>query len=130
MSSPLKSNTQRIWQWIIGLLFIAAGSNHFIRPAPYVAMMPAYLPAPVLLVQISGIAEALGGLGVLIPYTRRLAAWCLILLLLAVFPANLNVAIHGWPGETIPTWLLWVRLPMQPIFIWWVLCVYIKPPKP
>ena len=125
----MKTTTRHIWHWLIGILFIATGSNHFINPKPYIAMMPAYLPAPELLVQISGIAEALGGLGVLFRFSRRFAAWGLILLLIAVFPANLYVALYGWPGENIPTWLLWARLPFQPLAIWWVYRVYLKPPK-
>jgi len=88
-------------------------------------MMPAWLPAPAALVQISGVAEMLGGAGVLLAATRRFAAWGLILLLVAVFPANLGVALHGWPGENIPGWVLWCRLPFQALFIWWVYRVYL-----
>ena len=87
--------------------------------------MPSYLPAHVALVQISGVVEILGGIGVLLPRTRRCAAWGLILLLVAVFPANLNVALHGWPGENIPDWILWARLPFQPLAIWWIYRIYI-----
>ena len=117
----MKSSTKRRWQWGVGLLFIVAGANHFLVPQPYLAMMPGYLPAHVVLVQISGLAEIAGGIGVLFAATRSLAAWGLILLLVAVFPANLNVALHGWPGTDLPAWLLWVRLPLQVVFIW---CIY------
>ena len=116
--------------WIIGTFFIVAGAYHFLKPGPYVAMMPPYLPWPELLVAISGIAEIAGGSGVLIPPLRRLAGWGLILLLLAVFPANLQVALHGWPGSDLPGWVLWLRLPLQALFIWLVyrLCIgRIKP---
>jgi uncharacterized membrane protein len=88
-------------------------------------MMPSYLPAHALLVQISGVAEILGGIGILLPWTRRLAAWGLILLLVAVFPANLDVALHGWPGVNLPGWILWCRLPLQPVFIWWIYRLYV-----
>jgi uncharacterized membrane protein len=109
----------------VGLLFVAAGANHFLMPKPYLALMPAYLPAHAELVQISGVAEILGGLGVLFASTRRFAAWGLILLLVAVFPANLNAALYGWPGVHVSAWVLWFRLPFQPVFIWWVYRIYV-----
>jgi uncharacterized membrane protein len=121
----MKAQTRTVWQWVVGLFFIPAGVNHFLNPNPYVTMMPAWLPAHVALVQISGVAEILGGVGVLIPQTRRCAAWGLIALLVAVFPANLNVALHGWPGENIPAWILWARLPFQPLMIWWIWRIYL-----
>jgi uncharacterized membrane protein len=109
----------------VGLLFVAAGANHFLMPKPYLSMMPSYLPAHAALVQISGVAEILGGLGVLFASTRRLSAWGLILLLVAVFPANLNAAFHGWPGVSVSGWVLWFRLPLQAVFIWWVYRIYV-----
>jgi uncharacterized membrane protein len=110
----------------VGLLFMAAGANHFLSPKPYLSMMPSYLPDHAELVQISGVAEILGGLGVLFARTRRLAAWGLILLLMAVFPANLNAALHGWPGVRVSGWVLWCRLPLQAVFIWWVYRIYLS----
>jgi uncharacterized membrane protein len=121
----LKATTKRGWQWIVGLLFAAAGANHFLMPKPYLSLMPSYLPAHAAFVQISGVAEILGGLGVLLASTRRFAAWGLILLLVAVFPANLNAALNGWPGVDVPGWVLWARLPFQAVFIWWVYRVYL-----
>ena len=106
--------------WIVGAFFIAAGAYHFANPAPYLTMMPPYLPAPATLVAASGVAEMLGGAGVLLRATRGAAGWGLIALLLAVFPANLHVALHGWPGVDLPRWVLWARLPLQPVFIWLV----------
>jgi uncharacterized membrane protein len=84
-------------------------------------MMPAELPAHQLLVQISGIAEILGGLGLILPQTRRLTAWCLIALFVAIFPANLNMALNHLPlgTQTVPTWALWARLPLQVLLIAW-----------
>jgi uncharacterized membrane protein len=84
-------------------------------------MVPEILPAPLLLVQISGIAEIAGGLGLLFPATRRLAAWGLIALLIAVFPANINMAVNHLPlgSHTIPQWALWARLPAQLVLVWW-----------
>jgi uncharacterized membrane protein len=102
--------------------------NHFLSPKPYLSMMPAYLPAHLVLVQISGVAEILGGLGVLFEATRIPAACGLILLLIAVFPANLGVALHGWPGVNLPSWALWCRLPFQAVFIGWIYRLYLASP--
>ncbi len=106
----------------LGATFILAGLNHFRNPAPYLQIMPAYLPAHEELVAISGAAEIAGGLGVLWPKTQRAAGWGLILLLLAVFPANIYAAGHGMEifGKVVPKWLLWARLPLQILLIWWV----------
>ncbi|MBK7076559.1 MAG: DoxX family protein [Myxococcales bacterium] len=100
---------------------VAAGANHFVSPDPYVAMMPAALPAHLALVYVSGVAEIAGGLGLILPRTRRAAAWGLVLLLLAVFPANVNMAVNHLPlGErALPTWALWGRLPLQALLIAW-----------
>src|SRR5580658_2449711 len=109
--------TRSIAPRLLGLLFIILGANHFLNPAPYLAMMPSYLPWPETLNFVSGAAEIAGGVGVILPATRALAAWGLIALLVAVFPANVQVALHGWPGESIPAWVLWARLPFQPLMI-------------
>ncbi len=110
-----------ILRWVLTVFMVAAGLNHFYNPAPYLGMMPDALPAHALLVQISGVAEILGGLGLILPQTRRLAAWGLIALLLAVFPANLNMALNHLPlGTTeVPSWALWARLPLQVVLIAW-----------
>jgi uncharacterized membrane protein len=113
-------SVRSLWLWIIAAFFVVAGANHFAHPAPYRSMMPSYLPWPDGLIWISGIAEMLGGLGLLLPQTRRLAAWGLIALLVAVFHANVNVALHGWPGVDLAPWILWLRLPFQPLFAWWI----------
>ena len=115
---------------ILAAFFVVAGLNHFLNPSPYLSMMPPYLPWHRELVVISGIAEIAGGLGILLAKIRRFAGWGLIALLVAVFPANLQVALHGWPGEQIPQWLLWARLPLQPVLIAWVyrVCATHRPP--
>jgi uncharacterized membrane protein len=106
--------------WLLALFFVAAGCNHFRMPQPYLAMMPPWLPRPEWLNEASGAAEIIGGLAVLIPALRRAAGWGLIVLLVAVFPANVQVALHGWPGYAIPAWILWARLPWQGLFMAWV----------
>lgn len=110
-------------RWILTVLMVAQGANHFVNPDPFVAMMPAELPSSwhLALVYISGVAEIAGGLGLILPATRKAAAWGLILLLLAVFPANVNMALNDIPlgGRDLPTWALWGRLPFQILFIAW-----------
>ena len=110
-----------ILRGVLAVFFIAAGLNHFRNPAIYLGMMPPWLPAPELMGQISGGAEILGGLGLLVPATRRFAGWGLVALLVAIFPANLHVAMQGnMPGLDVPAWGLWLRLPFQLVFLWWV----------
>ena len=84
-------------------------------------IVPKMLPAPKLLVWISGVAEIAGGLGLLIPMTQRWAAWGLIALYVAVFPANINMAMNDLPlgRQKVPRWAQWARLPFQALFIGW-----------
>lgn len=103
----------------LGLVFIGSGMAHLLLPRPFLAIVPDYLPAPRTLVGISGLAEFAGGLGVLIPATRRPAAWGLVALLISVFPANLWMAGHPERFSSIPPWTLWARLPLQlPLIAW------------
>ena len=110
-------------RWLLTIGMVLAGANHFIDPALYVAMMPDALPWPLELVYVSGVFEILGGLGLILPGTRRLAGWGLVALFVAVFPANLNMAVHHLPfgGRPVPSWALWARLPLQLVFIAWAL---------
>jgi len=112
-----------VLRWLLTVFMVLAGVNHFLAPAPYLAMMPAELPASshLALVYVSGVAEILGGLGLILPVTRRLAAWGLIALLVAILPANINMAVNQLPlgGTPVPAWLLWVRLPLQLVLIAW-----------
>ncbi len=113
-----------VLRWALALFFVAAGLNHFRAPEVYFGMMPPWLPWRLELNVISGAAEVLGGLGLLVPATRRLAGWGLIALLVAVFPANLHVALQGkMPGFDFSPTVLWARLPFQAVAIaavWWV----------
>jgi uncharacterized membrane protein len=121
MLAGMTRRARTVSRWLLTLFMIGAGINHFASPAPYVGMMPSALPAPLALVYVSGVAEILGGAGLIFAATRRLAAWWLIALLIAVFPANLNMAVNHLPLGTheLPTWALWARLPLQGLLIWW-----------
>ncbi len=104
--------------YLMGILYIAAGVNHFISPRFYLKIMPPYLPQHELLVTLSGIAEIMLGTLLFIPITRTWAAWGIIVLLLAIFPANLYMA-YGTPFQDMSPWLRWGRLPLQLVLIWW-----------
>jgi uncharacterized membrane protein len=108
-----------VMRWLLGLLFIAAGANHFRDPSFYVRMMPPYLPWHRGLVLVSGACEiVLGGL-LLVPRYSHYAAWGLIALLIAVFPANLYMAMNPDLYPRISPAALWVRLPLQGVLIAW-----------
>lgn len=104
---------------LLALAFVGAGVNHFINPPFYLAMMPPQLPAHAPLVQVSGVFEILGGIGVLVPRTRVVSGWGLVALLFAVFPANVYMALtpERWPD--LPPWGLYARLPLQGVMIAW-----------
>lgn len=104
-------------QAILGLSFIGVGSLHFVIEKFFVAIVPESLPNPEALVQISGVAEIAGGIGVLIPGTRSLAGKGLLALLIAVFPANINMAVNAERFNNLPEWTLWARLPLQFVMI-------------
>lgn len=110
-----------ILRWALTILMVVAGLNHFRSPALYAAMIPTALPMPLILVYVSGAAEIAGGLGLIFAATRRWAAWGLIALFIAIFPANLNMALHHMPLGTVqvPAWLLWARLPLQLVLMAW-----------
>ena len=119
-AEPNREPASRRWLRAgLALLFVGAGMLHFERPETYLRIMPPALPAPSLLVLLSGAAEVAGGLGLLLPVTRRAAGWGLLALLVAVFPAN--VYMVGLAGALhIPAWVLWARLPLQPLLGWLV----------
>lgn len=111
MKTPLR--------WLFGILFVLAGLNHFRSPAFYISMMPPYLPWHPELVAISGVAEI--ALGALLLFQRwaRLAGWGLIALLVAVFPANVHMAMNPELYPSISPTALWLRLPVQGLLIAW-----------
>jgi uncharacterized membrane protein len=112
----------RFARFIAGPFMTLSGVNHFVNPRFYRAIMPDYLPAHGELVAISGVAEIAGGVGAMIPATRRPAGWFLIATLIAIFPANLHMALHPERYKSVPggTNALYGRLPVQGLFIYWV----------
>lgn len=116
------SRSKRILLWVMGVAYCLAGFNHLYNPEFYVAIMPPGLPSPEWLNVISGLFEIVLGVYVLEPRTRILAAWGIVALLIAIFPATVyvamaNVGLEG-PGTGIGTGN-WVRLPFQAVFIAW-----------
>ena len=106
-------------------MFLFTGTDHFLNTGRYLPMMPPTLPSPLALIYVSGFFELAGAVGLLIRRTRRWAAWGLVALLIAVFPANIYVAISGGSIAGMPSspWYYWARLPVQLIFIawaWWL----------
>ena len=107
---------------VLAAAFVGAGVLHFVRPRMFEAIVPRWLPAPRALVLLSGAAEIAGGVGLLVPGLRVAAAWGLAALLVAVFPANVEMARHAERFASVaPRWALWARLPLQAVLIAWVL---------
>jgi uncharacterized membrane protein len=110
--------------YVMGPLYVVAGILHFVVPELYAQIIPPFLPAPLALVYLSGVAEIVVGVGVLIPRTRRYAAWATIALLVAIFPANVYMAtsmvvVEGIGGGDPSPLIRWGRLPLQGVLILW-----------
>ncbi len=103
----------------LSIFFVGVGITHFTSPGFFVRIMPPYLPWHLELVHLSGVLEILGGLGVLVPAVRRLAGWGLVALLVAVYPANVHMALHPDDFADLPAWAIYARLPLQFVFIAW-----------
>lgn len=108
-----------ILQYLLCVAFVLAGLNHFINPALYLKIMPPYLPWHLFLVYLSGFFEMALGVLLLIPAFTRVAAWGLVALLVAVFPANIHMAVNPQLYPDISPLALWLRLPLQAVFIAW-----------
>lgn len=126
-----RSWPRRIALVLLSLFFVSIGIAHFAAAQAFVDIMPPYLPWHLQLVWLSGVFEILGGLGVLPVATRRFAGYGLIALLVAVFPANLHMAMDPEPfvAQGLPAWALYARLPFQLVFaawVWWAT----KPEEP
>lgn len=113
---------------VLSVFFLVAGFNHFVNPEFYMKIMPPYLPAPAILNAVSGAIEMLLAMMLLRPEIRSLTAWCLILLLIAVFPANVHMYTQGGAAYGVPDWALLLRLPLQFVLMAWVF-VHTKNPE-
>ena len=116
----------------LALLFVTIGVLHFVAPAFFLAIVPPWVPEPALAVTASGVAEIAGGVGLLFNRTRRLAGWGLLLLLVAVFPANVHMLQQALasdpPASSLWLAVLWLRLPLQPLLMLLVWRVAIRMP--
>jgi uncharacterized membrane protein len=113
-------------KYLMAILYILAGINHFVKTGFYLSIMPAYLPWHLALVYISGVIEFVLGAMLLLPKFSRLAAWGVIALLIAVFPANINMAVNPQLFPDIKLLFLYLRLPLQGVLIVWAYW-YTKP---
>ena len=122
MNLKASSNRRKeILRVILSVAIIVVGITHFTTPIPFVRIVPPQFPNPLALVYVSGFFEILGGIGLLIPVVSVAAAWGLIALFVAVFPANINMAVNQIAIEGVPHQpvLYWVRLPFQAVLIAW-----------
>ena len=103
----------------MAIFYAYAGLNHFLNPALYLKIMPPYLPYHLLLVYVSGIFEMVFGLMLFVNRYSRIGAWGIISLLIAVFPANIQMALHPNLYPEIAPLTLWLRLPLQGVLIAW-----------
>ena len=112
---------------LLASLFLFAGTVHLAHPALFLPIMPPFIPFPIPAILVSGVFELLGGAGLLVPERRVqvLTGWGLVLLLLAVFPANIYMAVAQvkLPGLHVEPWMAWARLPLQPLLILGVMWV-------
>tara|TARA_B100000767_G_C19624375_1_gene475487 strand:- start:6 stop:458 length:453 start_codon:yes stop_codon:yes gene_type:complete len=113
----------------LAIFFIVIGCDHFIRPNFYVGIMPPYLPAHLELVYLSGLLEILGGVAVLIGALRRLAGVGLMVLLVAVYPANVHMAMHPELFPELDLGALYARLALQFVFLYWVYASTLATPR-
>jgi len=123
MSHALSTHSRSHLVALLGIaaFFLGGGIAHFMFSPFFVAIVPDYIPTPALMVAISGVGEIAGAIGILMVRTRKIAGFALLLLLvIAVFPANLNMAQHPEQFTELPAWLLYVRLPLQLLVLIWV----------
>lgn len=113
--------------YVVALAMVAVGITHFVNTPLFVSIMPPWIPFHEWMVWLSGVAEIVIGILLAVPKTRKLGSWALIALLIAVFPANIHMAVNdiqpAGVTEPVPAWAAWGRLPLQFVFIgiaWWI----------
>jgi uncharacterized membrane protein len=105
--------------YLMAVLFIIAGLNHFRNPRMYIKIIPPFFTNPKLINILSGVAEIVLGALLMVGYTSNFAAWGIIALLIAVFPANFYMYQNKKASFGLPNWILFVRLPLQFVLIFW-----------
>lgn len=110
----------------LGVVFMSVGVVHTVALKVLAAIVPDYLPAHRELVLAAGWSASAAGVALLVPETRRPAAWFMVAWLLAVYPANIWMAVKSGRYHQVPEWMLWARLPFQLPMVWWAY-QYAKP---
>lgn len=133
MTDSDSSSRSQALRYAMGLLYVTTGVGHFLAPKALERIVPPQLPEPMALVYLSGVAEIALGIGVLFERTRRASAWGIVALLIAVFPANVYMAIDSMATEMVPDRFddaaqvaAWLRLPLQAVLIGWA-WLYTRP---
>jgi uncharacterized membrane protein len=114
---------------LLAVLLVAQGVNHFVNEAFFAAMIPDGWPAPRALVEVSGVAEVAIGAAMLLPRLLAPAGWAALALFVAVFPANVNMALHPERFPTMAPAALWIRLPFQAVFCLWAWWCCLRDPR-
>jgi uncharacterized membrane protein len=126
MSPGTRAKLRTGFRVFYALFYLFGGINHFYNPAFYLHLMPTYIPAHALMVQLSGVAEIILGIALLVPRTVHLAGWGIIALLLAVSPVHVYMLQYPERFPEVPYAGLWFRIVLQLFFIWWA-WLYTRP---
>lgn len=129
LRSPTFEKMKKVSLYLMTALYIVTGLNHFVHPGSYTKIMPHWLPWHYQLVYISGACEIAFALLLLFPLTRRLGLWCIILLLIAVFPANIQMMLNYSAENNKYLWVSIIRLPLQLFLILWAYSLLRTPDK-
>jgi uncharacterized membrane protein len=113
------SKLEKISLYVMAAFYVVAGVNHFSNPGFYRKIMPTWLPWHYFLIYFTGACEIFFGLFLIPKQTRKPAAWCIIVLLVAVFPANFQMMLNFWHQHSPYLWIAVLRLPLQLLLIWW-----------
>ena len=105
--------------YLMSVIYILAGLNHFRAPKIYLTIMPPYIPFPEFMVFMSGVIEVVLGAALLWPPTTSLAAWGIVALLIAILPPHIYMIQNRQNWSKIPAWALWLRMPLQGLLIFW-----------
>lgn len=108
-----------VFLYLMPAFYVLAGINHFVNPGFYERIIPPWLPYPSAINYASGSCEIIFGILLIPPATRKIAAWLIIILLIAVFPANVQMMLNYWHSKHPQFWITVARLPFQAGLIWW-----------